>query len=352
MSKARLKLEQRQARDAGFESSVGKAQLVNSNSRNELDQQKVMHNSAVSAGQMLDQTTHITSNLSGLAPVEIIRFNGTNYNQWFASIEPLLNQLKVAHVLVNPCPSARGVNREEVGRLLAAVQKWMDDDYICRLNILNSLSDLLFDQYAKKFGTAKELWEELQLIYLNEEHGSRVSLVKKYLEFQMVEQKSVLHQVQEFHEIANSIIAAGMFVEEKFHVNVILCKLPPSWKGFSVKLMMEEHLPVWHLMNHIKHESSRGGGIQNEVALKRANTPEHQHMKRLGPPTTVMKKPGNSHAFHEPEKDRRIFKFCHYCKKKGHVTDQCWLRKSWSQDHSDVATPHVDADVNTDKLVH
>lgn len=117
---------------------------------------------------------------------------------------------------------------EEIAQAKAADQKWMSDDRMCRHNILISLSDHLLYLYSKKPTTAKELWEELKLLHLYEEYGTKRSQVKKYIEFQMVEEKPVLEQIQELNCIADKIAAGGMLIEEKFHVSVIISKLPPS----------------------------------------------------------------------------------------------------------------------------
>ncbi|GMH00405.1 hypothetical protein Nepgr_002244 [Nepenthes gracilis] len=273
------------------------------------------------------------STACGLSPIEVIRFDGTNYHQWAQRMELLLNQFNVAHVLVDPCPRSTGERAEEIAQTMAAAQKWMDGDYICRLNILSSLSDHLFDKYSKMRGSAKDLWEELKLLYDFEEHRSWVSLVKKYVEFEMVEGKSVLDQVEEFHQIADSIVSAGMLIEEKFHVSVIISKLPLSWKNFAIRMEREEHLPLWLLMNHLKLEEESCGKGTSSGALPVRAAMELQLARKLRPYRTIMKKqPGILPAYHEWERDRKVVvKFCNVCRKKGHLTEQCWFKESQVQ---------------------
>lgn len=266
-----------------------------------------------------------------LVPIEIIRFDGKNYQQWADRMELYLKQLKVAYVLSESCPSVVGVVDGELPQTLSDAERWIEDDHMCRQNILNSLCDNLLGHYSKKSGTAKDLWEELKLLYLHEEHGAKVSLVKKYIEFQIVEERSIFEQVHEFHQIADALIASGMYVEEKFHVNVIISKLPPSWKPYSIQLMKEDCLPVWMLMNHLKAEEEsrhKGNKVDN---FPRADLPVFQPCRKLGPQRIPMKKPGVPHANHEADRDRKV-KFCSLCKKKGHNLEQCWFRKPEGKD--------------------
>ncbi|KNA18153.1 hypothetical protein SOVF_073340 isoform A [Spinacia oleracea] len=278
----------------------------------------------------------VASSPQRLVPIEIIRFDGKNYQQWSFRMESYLDQLKVGYVLSESCPSAVGVEDRELAQTLSAAEKWVDDDHICRQNILNSLCDNLYGHYSKKSGTAKDVWEELKLTYLHEEHGAKVSLVKKYIEFQIVEEKPVFEQVHEFHQIADALIASGMYVEEKFHVNVIISKLPPSWKPNMIELMKEDYLPVWMLMNHLKaeEESRHKGNMCDTPRVSRSDLPPvFQPNKRFGPQRIPMKKPGVAHGNYEPDRDRKV-KFCSNCKKKGHNLDQCWFLKAEGKDTS------------------
>lgn len=354
-SRLRSELERKQAEDKHARSQHESKHNDGTQSRAELNQNGTHHGRRPVASRKHAEASTVGSAPQGVVPIGIIRFDGKNYLQWADRMESYLNQLKIAYVLSNPCPSTAGVIDRELGQTLSAIQKWTDDDHICRQNILYSLCDNLFGYYSKKSGTAGDLWEELKLIYFNEEYGAKVSLVKKYIEFQMVEEKSLFEQVQELHEIADSLIASGMYVEEKFHVNVIISKLPSTWKPFSIQLMKEDYLPVWMLMNLLKaEEETRGKEDRGEAILRRPELPICQPDKRLGPQRIPMKKPGVPPANHEPERDRRV-KFCTVCKKKGHVPEQCWFRKTGGKDtppseNGSAGSVHVVAGRNTDGI--
>lgn len=163
----------------------------------------------------------------------------------------LLKQLKIEHVLTEPCPRIElgpEASIEEITPANAAQQKWMDDDYKCRCNILNSLSDDLLCRYSKKKAkTAKALWEELKL-----EH--ELHMVQRYADFQMEEGKSVVEQVKKFNRISKKVVASGIEIDEKLHYLYIIQKLPPSWNGFRTKLLGKDYLPLWKLLHLLKIE--------------------------------------------------------------------------------------------------
>ncbi|KDP28479.1 hypothetical protein JCGZ_14250 [Jatropha curcas] len=275
-------------------------------------------------GQVSD--SGIASSVHELFPIEINRFDGKNYQCWAPQMELFLKQLNIAYVLTNPCPSSAmkpEASAEGIAQAKAVEQKWLNDDYMCRRNILASLSDALYYQYSKNAKSAKELWEELKLVYLYEEFGKKRSHVKKYIEFQMVEEKPILDQVQELNSIADSIVATGIFIDEKFHVSAIISKLPPSWKDFCMKLMCEEYLPFWMLMDRVRVEDeSRNQDKQAEPS----NSACFNHTKNLGPRMKDMKKPGFNGRRRETEMDNKGL-VCYSCGKKGHISKHCRSKK-------------------------
>ncbi|KAA8516185.1 hypothetical protein F0562_019364 [Nyssa sinensis] len=262
----------------------------------------------------------------GFIPIETTRLDGKNYHFWVRQMEFFLRQIKIAYVLTEPCPNitlSPEASVEEIARARAATQKWVDDNYICHHNILNSLSDHLFDQYSKRTYSAKELWEELKLIY-DEAFGTKRSLVYKYIQFQMVDGLSIVEQVQELHNIAMSIIASGMWIDENFHVSVILSKLPQSWKEYRMRLMYEEFLPFNMLMYRLRVEEESRCQTKRGEPSTRAHCAESKLENKLGPKRREMKRPG---MCWDIEKDNKAI-VCYNCGKKGHISRNCHHGKS------------------------
>lgn len=238
-------------------------------------------------------------------------------------MESLLHHLKIAYVLFEHCPTAVLGPESSSGnatRSKEAEQKWMNDDHVCRHIILNSLSDSLFHQYAKKAMIARELWKELNLLF--EQFSTKRSQVKKYLEFRMVEEKSILEQVEELNNIADSIVSAGMQIDDDFHVSAVISKLPPSWKNVCLKLMREEHLPLVVLIDRLRIEEQlrrqRNSHLSVASSSSGGQRPAANHMSKMGDPN-----------FQSLPLRKREWKtdvktlLCLNCGKEGHVCRNC-----------------------------
>ncbi|KAH0633638.1 hypothetical protein KY284_036424 [Solanum tuberosum] len=133
-------------------------------------------------------------------------------------MELFLRRLKLEYVLEKPCPDAPSseVATDEATLIKERIVKLQDDDY---------------SGHAKICKFAKEIWDTLKAIYLAEEASSTKFLVSNYMEFKMIDDKSISEQVQEFQLIANKIA-----LDENFHVGAIVSKLLPSWKKYRSKL--------------------------------------------------------------------------------------------------------------------
>ncbi|KAK4382155.1 hypothetical protein Sango_2898400 [Sesamum angolense] len=105
-------------------------------------------------------------------------------------------------------------------------------DFLCRNYILNGLSVTLYNVYSsarlqKPFGV---IGKEIQNrgCRLEEVHSRKV-----FLDFKMVDSKTVMNQVQEFQMILHDPHAEGMKLSESFQVAAMIEKLPPLWKDFK-----------------------------------------------------------------------------------------------------------------------
>ncbi|ESQ37771.1 hypothetical protein EUTSA_v10029236mg [Eutrema salsugineum] len=255
--------------------------------------------------------------------IETSRFDGSGYLGWASQMELFLKQLNLSYVLSEPFPvtnSSQGpeTNPREISRADAARKNWWKDDYLCHNHLLNSLSDHLYRRYSKKFKHAKELWDDLKWVYQCEESNSKRSQVRKYIEFKMVEEKPILEQVQDINKIADSIVSAGMFLDETFHVSTIISKFPPSWSGFSTRLMEKEFLPVWMLMERVKAEELLRNGAQRVTYRPATGSSQMERIHSLG--TTTHR----GWKRKEPERDGRVTIVCDNCGRKGHLAKNCW----------------------------
>ena len=97
---------------------------------------------------------------------------------------------------------------------------------------MNALNNSLYNVYTDK-KTAKELWESLDRKYKTEDAGAKKFVVGRFLDYKMVDSKTVVSQVQELQVILHEIHAEGMMLSETFQVAAIIEKLPHAWKDFK-----------------------------------------------------------------------------------------------------------------------
>ena len=139
-----------------------------------------------------------------------------------------LTTLNLARFLTEDPPQ---VNEEDRGSLMA-FDVWKSSDYLSRNYVMNSLADALYNVYCVK-KTTKELWESLDKKYKTEDVGAKKFVVGRFLDYKMVDSKTVVSQVQEFQLILHEIHSEGMVLSEAFQVAAIIEKLPPGWKDFK-----------------------------------------------------------------------------------------------------------------------
>ncbi|XP_073121334.1 uncharacterized protein [Henckelia pumila] len=157
------------------------------------------------------------------------KFSGTEFKTWQQKMLFYLTTLHLARflkeVVAVPAPNVDIQAR-------SAFDAWSHSDFLCRNYILNGLDNTLYSVYSET-KTAKELWDSLEKKYKTEDAGTKKFVVGKFLEFKMVDTKTVISQVQEFQIILHDIMAEGMMISESFQVVALIEKLPPLWKEFK-----------------------------------------------------------------------------------------------------------------------
>ena len=97
---------------------------------------------------------------------------------------------------------------------------------------MNGLTDSLYNVYYTK-SSAKELWESLDRKYKTEDVGAKKFTMGRFINFKVVDSKTVASQVQELQVIMHEIHDEGMVLGESFQVAVVIEKLPLAWKDFK-----------------------------------------------------------------------------------------------------------------------
>ncbi|GJW16971.1 pol polyprotein [Tanacetum coccineum] len=117
--------------------------------------------------------------------------------------------------------------------------------------------------------TSKELWESLERKYKTEDDGTKKFVVARFLDYKMVDSKSVVSQVQDLQVLLHDIHAEGMTLSETFQVAAIIEKLPPSWVEFKNYLKHKrKEMSVEDLVVRLRIEED------NKLAQKDTYTPD------------------------------------------------------------------------------
>ncbi|KAL5563278.1 hypothetical protein UlMin_033025 [Ulmus minor] len=183
--------------------------------------------------------THVaTPVVSPVVPVSVLvnhserpeKFSGLNFKRWQQKMLFYLITLNLARFLTKNAPVLK--DDEQDIQAVSAVDAWKHSEFLCRNYVLNGLTDSLYNVYRDK-KTAKELWEFLDRKYKSKDARSKKFVVGRFLDYKMVDSKSVISQVQEIQVILHEIHAEEMNLSETFQVVAIIEKMPPAWKDFK-----------------------------------------------------------------------------------------------------------------------
>ena len=158
------------------------------------------------------------------------KFNGQNFKRWQQKMFFYLTTLNLARFLTKDAPKPK--EGETDIQVSSAINAWHHYDFLCKNYVMNGLSDSLYNVYIRK-KAAKELWESLDWKYKTEDAGTKKLVVGHFLDYKMVDSKTVISQVQEFQIILSEILAEGIMLSETFQVAAIIEKLPLAWKDFK-----------------------------------------------------------------------------------------------------------------------
>ena len=151
------------------------------------------------------------------------KFSGTDLKRWQQKMLFYLTTLNLARILRENAPILK---EDETDRqVVAAVDAWKHADFLCRNYVLNGLDNTLYNVYSP-IKTVKELWESLEKKYKTEDAGSKKFVVGRFLDFVIVDSKTVISESQDFQLILHDIHAKGMSLSESFQVTALIEKLP------------------------------------------------------------------------------------------------------------------------------
>ena len=112
-------------------------------------------------------------------------------------------------------------------------------DTLFRGLVISVLGENLVDSYAR-LPTGKALWDALEAQYGVSDAGSELYVMEQFLDYRMVENRSVVEQAHEIHTLAKNLKNCSKespcVLPDKFVAGGIFSKLPPSWRDFATSL--------------------------------------------------------------------------------------------------------------------
>jgi hypothetical protein len=286
------------------------------------------------------------------------KFNGTEFKRWQQKMLFYLTTLNLAKFLYEDAPTLN--ENESDKQVVAAIDAWKHADFLCKNYILNGLANTLYNVYSQ-IKTAKELWDSLDKKYKTEDAGTKKFIVGRFLDYKMLDSKTVISQVQELQLILHEIHAEGMTLSESFQVATIIEKLPSSWKEFKNYLkhkrkeMKLEDLIVRLRIEEDNRTSEKA--MWNQSIESKANVVEHNNKNKkrkhfgqeFGQGSNQDTKGGHAKRFKGK---------CFICDKPGHRAKDCRKRndqgnkKTFQANISEVGTLSKDvSDINLSAIV-
>ncbi|XP_073120646.1 uncharacterized protein [Henckelia pumila] len=261
------------------------------------------------------------------------KFSGADFKHWQQKMLFYLTTLNLSRFLKEDPPVV--IEGDSDTQRRTAVDAWNHIDFLCRNYILNDLDDTLYSVYSS-VKTAKELWDSLKNKYKTEDADINKFVVGKFMDFKMVDSKTVMIQVQEIQIILHDLLAEGMEINEPFQVASIIEKLPPMWKDFENYLKNKrKELKLEDLIVRLRIEEDN----RNTEAKSNKKMMETEAKTNLAESSTSDKRK-RLHDGKQKGKAKKFQESCYNCGKSNHIARDCRLPKKKQQKSETKASQH------------
>ncbi|XP_070049004.1 uncharacterized protein [Nicotiana tomentosiformis] len=256
-----------------------------------------------------------------LAPTEKFeKFFGIDFKRWQQKMFFYLTTLSLQKFIKEDVPVLPDETPENERFLV--IESWKHSDFLCNNYILSGLEDDPYNIYSN-IETSKQLWIALERKYKTEDVGLKKFVAAKYLNYKMVDSKSVITQVQELQVIIHDLLAEDIsqINTNKDFKNYLKHKRNElSLEDLIVRLRIEED-------NKAAEKKGRGNST-----IMGANIVEDRKRKKAYRPKN------------NPSK-KRFNENCYNCGKAGHRYADCRApKKDKKKGQANMVEKHEDVD--------
>ena len=150
-------------------------------------------------------------------------------------------------------------------------ESWTYTNKVCRHTILTMLSNELFDVYCA-YKEAKVIWDSMLKKYTADDVGKKKFVVGNYYKWEMVNNKDIKLQINEYHKLLEELKAEKIELPEQFVAGLLIEKLPGSWSEYKQQLKhKQKQLSLSDLITHIVIEDTNCNE-QKEAKVKQMST--------------------------------------------------------------------------------
>jgi hypothetical protein len=212
-----------------------------------------------------------------------------------------------------------------------------DDNLFCGA-IISVLVDNLVDTYLQR-KTGKDIWEALEAQYGATDAGGELYVMEQFLDYRMVEDRSVVEQGHEVQalakELENYSKEAPCVLPNKFVAGAIITKMPHSWRDFDTSLKhkrkeftFDDLIVTLDIEEKARAKDTREKAIAGSSSanfVQRGNPKFHNNQNKRKKPS--QNSPKAKEADRPNKNKRKPGASCYTCGSPDHFAAKCPDRK-------------------------
>ncbi|XP_021631823.1 uncharacterized protein LOC110629217 [Manihot esculenta] len=127
---------------------------------------------------------------------------------------------------------------------------------------------IIFDVYCS-YKEAKQIWESIIAKYTAEDIGKRKFIIGKFYKWEMVNDKDIKAQINEYHKLIEDLKSENIPLQEELVAGLLIEKLPTSWSDYRQQLKHKhKQLSLSELITHIIIEDTNKKEIKKTKGKK------------------------------------------------------------------------------------